>query len=42
MPKSMHKHLPSLHMEKANQNDFRFWADNQDVLDERFNAWLVQ
>ena len=24
----------------ALQNDFEFWADNQDQLNERFNAWL--
>ena len=24
----------------ALQNDFEFWADNQDQLSERFNAWL--
>ncbi len=22
-------------------NDFQFWADNQDELNERFNAWLI-
>jgi putative spermidine/putrescine transport system substrate-binding protein len=26
----------------AVQNDFEFWADNQDELNERFNAWLAQ
>lgn len=25
----------------AIQNDFFFWADNQDELNERFNAWLA-
>ena len=25
----------------AVQNDFNFWADNQDQLNERFNAWLA-
>ena len=25
----------------ALQNDFEFWADNQDQLNERFNAWLA-
>lgn len=25
----------------AIQNDFEFWADNQDELNERFNAWLI-
>lgn len=28
--------------ETAIQNDFEFWADNQDELNERFNAWLAQ
>ena len=22
-------------------NDFEFWADNADELNERFNAWLI-
>ena len=22
-------------------NNFEFWADNQDELNERFNAWLA-
>ena len=26
----------------ALQNDFEFWADHQDELNERFNAWLAQ
>ena len=26
----------------ALQNDFEFWADNQDELNERFNAWLIK
>ncbi len=26
---------------KALQNDFEFWADRQDELNERFNAWLA-
>jgi putative spermidine/putrescine transport system substrate-binding protein len=26
----------------AIQNDFEFWADNQDELNERFNAWLAR
>ncbi len=26
----------------AIQNDFEFWADNQDELNERFNAWLIK
>lgn len=26
----------------ALQNDFEFWADNQEELNERFNAWLAK
>lgn len=26
----------------AIQNDFEFWADNQDELNERFNTWLAK
>jgi len=26
----------------AIQNDFEFWADNADELNERFNAWLIK
>lgn len=29
-------------LENALVNDFEFWADNQDELNERFNAWLAQ
>jgi len=28
-------------MPTAPANDFEFWADNQDELNERFNAWLA-
>ena len=28
-------------LKTAIQNDFEFWADNQDQLNERFNAWLA-
>lgn len=28
--------------ENALQNNFEFWADNQDELNERFNAWLAK
>jgi putative spermidine/putrescine transport system substrate-binding protein len=28
-------------LKTALQNDFLFWADNQDQLNERFNAWLA-
>lgn len=29
-------------LSNAVQNDFNFWADNQDQLNERFNAWLAK
>ena len=29
-------------LDNALLNDFEFWADNQDELNERFNAWLAQ
>ncbi|MGB0847650.1 MAG: ABC transporter substrate-binding protein [Thiolinea sp.] len=28
-------------LKNAVQNNFEFWADNQDQLNERFNAWLA-
>lgn len=28
-------------LKNATQNNFEFWADNQDELNERFNAWLA-
>ena len=28
-------------LKTAIQNNFEFWADNQDQLNERFNAWLA-
>ncbi|MEZ5931530.1 MAG: ABC transporter substrate-binding protein [Alphaproteobacteria bacterium] len=40
----MGPHMPTAeaNMETALVNDFEFWADNQDELNERFNAWLAQ
>ena len=40
----MKAHMPTAAANFANplQNDFEFWADNQDQLNERFNAWLAQ
>jgi len=29
-------------MKNALQDNFEFWADNQDSLNERFNAWLAK
>ena len=39
----MAPHMPTASANFANalQNDFEFWADNQDQLNERFNAWLA-
>ena len=38
----MAPHMPTApeNFASALQNDFEFWADNQDQLNERFNAWL--
>ncbi|WP_322867572.1 ABC transporter substrate-binding protein [Aquicoccus sp. G2-2] len=40
----MASHMPTSKaaMKKALVNDFEFWADNQDELNQRFNSWLVQ
>ena len=40
----MAPHMPTAeaNMTTALVNDFEFWADNQDELDERFSAWLAQ
>ncbi|MHA1546344.1 MAG: ABC transporter substrate-binding protein [Alphaproteobacteria bacterium] len=39
----MGPHMPTTpaNMTNAIQNDFEFWADRQDELNERFNAWLA-
>lgn len=39
----MGPHMPTNPDNLANavQNNFEFWADNQDQLNERFNAWLA-
>ena len=39
----MKPHMPTAdgHLDNAVQNDFNFWADNADQLNERFNAWLA-
>jgi len=38
----MGPHMPTApdNFTNALQNDFEFWADHQDELNERFNAWL--
>lgn len=40
----MAEHMPTADKNFTNslQNDFEFWADNQDQLNERFNAWLAK
>jgi putative spermidine/putrescine transport system substrate-binding protein len=40
----MAKHMPTAaaNLTNAVQNDFEFWADNNEQLNERFNAWLAQ
>jgi putative spermidine/putrescine transport system substrate-binding protein len=40
----MGPHMPTApdNFKNALQNDFEFWADNQDQLNERFNAWLAK
>ena len=40
----MADHMPTAPSNFANalQNDYEFWADNADQLNERFNAWLAQ
>jgi putative spermidine/putrescine transport system substrate-binding protein len=37
-------HMPTApeNFGNALQNNFEFWADNQDQLNERFNAWLAK
>ncbi len=40
----MAMHMPTApsNMTNALQNNFEFWADNQDQLSEQFNAWLAK
>ncbi|MBI1383888.1 MAG: extracellular solute-binding protein [Rhizobiales bacterium] len=40
----MGPHMPTApdNFKNALQNDFVFWADNADQLNERFNAWLAK
>ena len=40
----MAPHMPTApdNFKSAVQNDFEFWADYQDELNERFNAWLAK
>ncbi len=40
----MGPHMPTApdNMKNALQNNFEWWADNQDSLNERFNAWLAK
>ena len=41
---NMADHMPTApaNFKNALQNDFEFWADNSDELNERFNSWLAQ
>ncbi len=41
---AMGPHMPTAaaNFKKAIQNDFEFWADRQDELNERFNSWLAK
>ncbi len=40
----MKQHMPTApeNFKTAIMNDFEFWADHQDELNERFNAWLAK
>lgn len=40
----MAPHMPTAaaNLDNALVNNFEFWADNQDELNERFNAWLAK
>ena len=40
----MDPHMPATpeHLERALQNDWQWWSDHQDELNERFAAWLAQ
>ena len=41
---NMADHMPTApgNFKNALQNDFEFWADNADELNERFNSWLAK
>ncbi|MDE0270921.1 MAG: ABC transporter substrate-binding protein [Gammaproteobacteria bacterium] len=40
----MAPHMPTApeNMKRALQNDWRWWSDNRDEMNERFSAWLVR
>ena len=42
--KKMKPHLPTSPDNFANslQNDYQWWADNQQEMDERFTVWLAR
>jgi putative spermidine/putrescine transport system substrate-binding protein len=44
VPEDIKPHLPTApeNFTNALQNDFEWWADNQDEINERFNAWLAK
>jgi putative spermidine/putrescine transport system substrate-binding protein len=44
VPEKIRPHLPTApeNFQNAIQNDYQWWADNQDEMNERFNNWLAQ
>jgi putative spermidine/putrescine transport system substrate-binding protein len=44
VPEDIKPHLPTApeNFTNALQNGFEWWADNQDEMNERFNAWLAK
>jgi len=44
VPEEVKPHLPTApeNFTNALQNSFEWWADNQDEMNERFNAWLAK
>jgi len=42
IPMGPHMPTAAANFKTALQNDFEFWADRQDELNERFNSWLAK
>ena len=44
VPEEVKPHLPTApeNFQNALQNSYEWWADNQDEMNERFNAWLAK
>lgn len=44
LSKEMEPHMPTAaaNFKNAVQNDWQWWADNQDEMNERFNTWLAR